>query len=59
MRFFHNHILSLSELIKHRRNSFIMEEWRNGEITAVMFMEMLERKNNTFYRKMKEYEEEK
>ena len=56
MRFFHNHILSLSELIKHRRNSFIM---RNGEITAVMFMEMLERKDNTFYRKMKEYEEEK
>jgi hypothetical protein len=37
MRFFHNPILSLSELIKHRRNSFKMED---GEITAIMFMEI-------------------
>lgn len=42
MRFFHNHILSLSELIKHRRETH--SKWRNGEITAVMFMEMLEEK---------------
>ena len=31
-------------------------KWKNGEITAVMFMEMLELKKNTFYKIMKEYE---
>ncbi|MBJ8095564.1 integrase [Bacillus cereus] len=34
-------------------------KWKSGEITAVMFMEMLELKKNTFYKIMKEYEEGK
>ncbi|PER63803.1 integrase [Bacillus cereus] len=34
-------------------------KWKSGEITAVMFMEMLELKKNTFYKIMKEYEEAK
>ncbi|WP_255290749.1 integrase [Bacillus cereus] len=32
-------------------------KWKSGEITAVMFMEMLELKKNTFYKIMKEYTE--
>ncbi|MDR4414486.1 integrase [Bacillus thuringiensis] len=31
-------------------------KWKNGEITAVIFKEMLELKKNTFYKIMKEYE---
>jgi hypothetical protein len=31
-------------------------KWKNGEITGVMFMEMLELKKNTFYKIMREYE---
>lgn len=31
-------------------------KWKNREITAVMFMEMLEVRKNTFYKLMKEYE---
>lgn len=34
-------------------------KWKSGEITAVMFMEMLELKKNTFYKIMKKYEEAK
>ncbi|WP_080515479.1 recombinase family protein [Bacillus mycoides] len=34
-------------------------KWKSGEITAVMFMEMLELRKNTFYKIMKEYEEGK
>ncbi|MED2843806.1 integrase, partial [Bacillus toyonensis] len=34
-------------------------KWKSGEITAVMFMEMLELKKNTFYKIMKEYEKAK
>ncbi|MEH6933596.1 recombinase family protein [Bacillus sp. JJ783] len=34
-------------------------KWKSGEITAVMFMGMLELKKNTFYKIMKEYEEAK
>ncbi|TKH08706.1 recombinase family protein, partial [Bacillus wiedmannii] len=34
-------------------------KWKSGEITAVMFMEMLELRKNTFYKIMKEYEEAK
>ncbi|PEE27225.1 integrase [Bacillus toyonensis] len=34
-------------------------KWKSGEITAVMFMEMLELKKKTFYKIMKEYEENK
>ncbi|SEG81561.1 Site-specific DNA recombinase [Bacillus sp. ok061] len=34
-------------------------KWKNGEITAIMFMTMLELKKNTFYKIMKEYEEAK
>ncbi|MGG0459696.1 recombinase family protein, partial [Bacillus mycoides] len=37
----------------------IHSKWKSGEITAVMFMEMLELKKNTFYKIMKEYEEAK
>ncbi|MBJ8019334.1 integrase [Bacillus cereus group sp. N34] len=32
-------------------------KWKSGEITAVIFMEMLELKKNTFYKIMKEYTE--
>jgi DNA invertase Pin-like site-specific DNA recombinase len=50
--------VNLSTLSKQQMN--IIEEthskWKNGEITAVMFMEMLELKKNTFYKIMKEYE---
>ncbi|KYG32926.1 integrase [Bacillus gaemokensis] len=31
-------------------------KWKSGEIIAVMFMEMLELRKNTFYKLMKEYE---
>ncbi|KAB2355044.1 integrase [Bacillus toyonensis] len=34
-------------------------KWKSGEIAAVMFMEMLELKKNTFYKIMTEYEETK
>lgn len=40
---------------------FLIEEthskWKNGEITAVIFMEILELKKKPFYKIMKEYEE--
>lgn len=53
--------LNLSTLSKQQ--IYIIEEthskWKSGEITAVMFMEMLELKKNTFYKIMKEYEEAK
>ncbi|WP_243523666.1 recombinase family protein [Bacillus pseudomycoides] len=53
--------VNLSTLSKQQIN--IIEEthskWKSGEITAVMFMEMLELKKNTFYKIMKEYEEAK
>ncbi len=53
--------VNLSTLNKQQIN--IIEEtyskWKSGEITAVMFMEMLELKKNTFYKIMKEYEEAK
>ncbi|PFA62607.1 recombinase [Bacillus cereus] len=42
---------------------FIIEEtypkWKNGEITGVKFMELLKLKKNTFYKIVKEYEENK
>ncbi|MFB5664091.1 recombinase family protein [Alteribacillus sp. HJP-4] len=51
--------INLSNLSKNQRR--IIEEnhpkWRNGDITGVMLMEMLELKKNTFYKIMKEYEE--
>lgn len=51
--------VNLSALSKQQMN--IIEEthskWKSGEITAVMFMEMLELKKNTFYKIMKEYKE--
>lgn len=50
--------VNLSTLSKQQIN--IIEEthskWKSGEITAVMFMEMLELRKNTFYKLMKEYE---
>ncbi|EML6325230.1 recombinase family protein [Bacillus cereus] len=53
--------VNLSTLSKQQMN--IIEEtyskWKSGEITAVIFMEMLELKKNTFYKIMKEYEENK
>lgn len=53
--------VTLSTLSKQQIN--IIEEthskWKSGEITAVMFMEMLELKKNTFYKIMKEYDEAK
>ncbi|MEF7637296.1 hypothetical protein V4W82_22520 [Bacillus thuringiensis] len=51
--------LEFRTLSKHQIN--IIEEtyskWKSEEITAVIFMEMLELKKNTFYKTMKEYEE--
>lgn len=53
--------MNLSTLSKQQIN--IIEEthskWKSDEITAIMFMEMLELKKNTFYKIMKEYEEAK
>ncbi|MEI5914714.1 recombinase family protein (plasmid) [Bacillus sp. RA(2023)] len=53
--------VNLSTLSKQQIN--IIEKthlkWKSGEITAVMFMEMLELRKNTFYKIMKEYEEGK
>ncbi|MFC4735451.1 recombinase family protein [Bacillus daqingensis] len=34
-------------------------KWRNGDITGVMFMDMLELKKNTFYKIMREFKEAK
>ncbi|MBK5424258.1 MULTISPECIES: recombinase family protein [Bacillus] len=51
--------VNLSTLSKQQIH--IIEEthskWKSGEITAVMFMEMVELKKNTFYKIMKEYDE--
>lgn len=51
--------MNLSNLSKKQLQ--IIEEnhlkWRNGDITGVMFMDMLELKKNTFYKIMKEYKE--
>ncbi|EJQ31114.1 recombinase [Bacillus toyonensis] len=53
--------VNLSTLSKQQ--IYIIEEthskWKSGEITAVMFMEMVELKKNTFYKIMKEYDEAK
>lgn len=53
--------VNLSTLSKQQMH--IIEEtyskWKSGEITALMFMEILELKKNTFYKIMKEYEETK
>ena len=53
--------VNLSTLSKQQMN--IIEEtyskWKSGEVTAVMFMEMLDLRKNTFYKIMKEYEEAK
>jgi DNA invertase Pin-like site-specific DNA recombinase len=50
--------LNLSTL--SRKKLDIIEEtylkWKSGEVTGVLFMEMLELKKNTFYKIMKEYE---
>ncbi|PGB58348.1 integrase [Bacillus toyonensis] len=32
-------------------------KWKSGVTTAIMFMQMLELKKNTFYKIMKEYKE--
>ncbi|PEC07231.1 integrase [Bacillus toyonensis] len=32
-------------------------KWKSGETTAIMLMQMLELKKNTFYKIMKEYKE--
>ncbi|RAS89301.1 recombinase [Bacillus cereus] len=34
-------------------------QWKNGEITGVKFMELLELKKNMFYKIVKKYEENK
>ncbi|WP_257155333.1 recombinase family protein [Bacillus cereus] len=53
--------VNLSTLSKQQ--IYIIEEtyskWKSGEVTAVMFMEMLDLRKNTFYKIMKEYEEAK
>ncbi|OOR02872.1 hypothetical protein BTJ44_05591 [Bacillus mycoides] len=50
----HNYVLFVLILIEETHS-----KWKSGEIIAVMFMEILELKKNTFYKIMKEYEEEK
>ncbi|EEM58327.1 integrase [Bacillus thuringiensis serovar mexicanensis] len=50
----HNYVLIVLILIEETHS-----KWKSGEITAVMFMKILELKKNTFYKIMKEYEEEK
>ncbi|MEW9139866.1 hypothetical protein MMS42_029915, partial [Bacillus wiedmannii] len=35
------------------------EKWKKREITSVIFMELLGLKKNTFYKILKEYEENK
>ncbi|WP_113675811.1 recombinase family protein [Vallitalea guaymasensis] len=37
----------------------VYDEWKSGKITAVKAMELLNLKNNTFYRRVKEYESKK
>ncbi|MED3079426.1 recombinase family protein [Bacillus wiedmannii] len=53
--------LNLSTL--STKQLLIIEEtypkWKNSEITGVKFMELLELKKNTFYKKIAEYEEHK
>lgn len=34
----------------------VIDDWRQGKITAVKAMELVSLKNNTFYRRVKEYE---
>ncbi|EJQ73053.1 recombinase family protein [Bacillus toyonensis] len=53
--------VTLSTLSKQQMNIIeeIHSKWKSGEITAVMFMEMLDLKKNTFYKIMKEYEKAK
>jgi DNA invertase Pin-like site-specific DNA recombinase len=36
----------------------VYEEWREGSITAVEAMKRVEMKPNTFYRRVKEYEQQ-
>ncbi|MGE6540765.1 LCP family protein [Bacillus luti] len=49
-----------SDAMRGQRQQLVIEEthskWKSGKITAVMFMEMLELRKNTFYKIMKEYE---
>lgn len=51
--------VNLSTLSKQQINTIeeTHSKWKSGEITAVMFMEILELKKNTFYKIMKEYED--
>lgn len=37
----------------------VYNEWKSGKITAVKAMKILNLKNNTFYRRVKEYENNK
>lgn len=53
--------MNLSKLSKKQLQ--ILEEnhlkWRNGDVTGVILMDMLELKKNTFYKIMREYKEAK
>lgn len=51
--------VNLSTLSKQQMHIIVetYSKWKSGEITAIMFMQMLELKKNTFYKIMKEYEE--
>lgn len=37
----------------------VYDEWKNGKLTAVKAMEILDMKKSTFYRRVKEYESDK
>lgn len=45
--------------IMHENFIPVYEEWKSGDITAVKAMEKLDMKRNTFYRRVKEYEDSK
>ncbi|MDQ0245097.1 hypothetical protein J2S09_002673 [Bacillus fengqiuensis] len=49
---------SLFDSRKFRDIEETYPKWKNGELTGVIFMEMLELKKNTFYKIMKEYEQD-
>ncbi|MBE7123258.1 integrase [Bacillus cereus] len=51
--------MKLNHLPSEKRIEETYSKWKSGEITAVMFMEMLDLRKNTFYKIMKEYDEAK
>ena len=44
------------KIIPNENFKTVHDDWRQGKITAVKAMELVNMKNNTFYRRVKEYE---